>query len=74
MTTRTRLLLALPALGFAVTALVLATGSFASGDAPQPRNQSVGGATVTAPSDLSPTATSRDWTEMSGSGSKRKFK
>jgi hypothetical protein len=74
MTTRTRLLFALPALGFAVTALVLATGAFASGDAPQSRAIPQGDAAAMKPSDLSPNATSRDWQEMAGSGTKRGLK
>jgi hypothetical protein len=73
MNSRSRLLFAIPALGFAVTALVHGTRAFASGEGPQssaiPR-----GAAVLKPSDLSPTVTSRDWQEMGGSGSKRGFK
>ena len=71
MTTRTRLLFALPALGFALIALVLATGAFASGDALQSRQIPPVGSAAAMPSDLSPTATSRDWQEMGGSGTKR---
>lgn len=73
MTTRTRILFAVPALGFALTALVLATGAIAGGES-LPPHQTPQGSVSAKPSDLSPNATTRDWQEVGGSGSKRKPK
>ncbi len=72
MTARTRYLFAVPALGFALTALVFATGAFDGRDVP-PQELPIDSAAAT-PSDLSPNATTRDWEEMAGSGTKRRFR
>lgn len=72
MTPRTRFLIAVPAFGFVVAALVLALGAFATGEGVQARPAPQTSANAMKPSDLSPTATTRDWQEMGGSGTKRK--
>ncbi len=68
-----RWLAAVPALGLAVAAVVLAAGAFAS-PAPQSSAQATPRVGTPAPEGLSPVTTTRDWREVQLSSNKRGFR